>query len=46
MMHQYIYDLLENYTLTTLSDYENALKEIIQQVVLTPRTAAAHRNGN
>jgi len=34
MMHQYINDLLENYPLHSASDYENALKEIVQQVVL------------
>ncbi len=33
-MHQAILDLLEKYTLKTSSDYENALKEIIQQATL------------
>lgn len=35
MMHQYIFDLLSGYKLETINDYENALKEISQQVVLT-----------
>ncbi len=35
MMHQYILDLLEEYNLESYRDYENALKEIAQQVVLT-----------
>lgn len=33
-MHQAIFDLLAKYTLNTSSDYENALKEIIQQAAL------------
>ena len=34
MMHQAIKDLLEKYNLQSSNDYENALKEIIQQVAL------------
>jgi hypothetical protein len=34
MMHQAIIDLLEKYNLQTSSDYENALKEIIQESAL------------
>ncbi len=34
MMHQAIKDLLEKYNLSSSSDYENALKEIIQQTTL------------
>lgn len=34
MMHEAIRNMLNKYSLTTLRDYENALKEIIQQVIL------------
>ena len=33
-MHQAIKNMLERYSLTTVNEYENALKEIIQHVVL------------
>ena len=34
MIHQAVKNLLDKYSLLTAQDYENALKEIIQQAVL------------